>query len=322
MVSKRKFLAASAAAAACAYVGLPVMAAGFPEHELKLVIPFAPGGATDVVFRVISERAEKELGQPVVPMNMGGAGGSRGSTFVHTQKADGYTLLGGHEFLLTTYYGGMVNFGIQEFEPVCTLTFTPMFFSAGKHAPYKTFKEMVAYIKANPGKAVVAMTPASIQYVMWKQAEAAGGFNFDKDVRVVIINGNGPQTKAILGEHVEAATGDLPSHQAYIKDGRLVVLGVANDERLAQLPDVPTMKEQGYDVKFGATRAIFAPTGTPREAVEKIAAAYKIACADPEVIKKITDMGNLMTYKGPDETKALFNEFDKIFAKSLGGQKK
>ncbi len=317
MITKRKFLAACAASAAMSALGMPAFAAGYPDHELKLVIPFAPGGATDVVFRIISERAEKELGKPIVPLNMGGAGGAKGSTFVKEQKADGYTLLGGHEFILTTYYGGMVNFGLDAFEPVCTLTFTPMFFSAGTHAPYKTFREMAAYIKANPGKAVVAMTPASVQYVMWNQAAEAAGFNFDKDVRVVIINGNGPQTKAILGKHVEAATGDVPSHLAYIKDGRLVVLGVANDTRLPQLPDVPTMKEQGYNVKFGVTRAVFAAKGTPRKAIEKVAAAYQKACADPEIIKKIEDLGNIMTYKNPRQTKILFSEFDKTFKKAL-----
>ena len=314
-LTKRQFLAALAASSAS--LAFPALAAGFPEHELKLIIPFAPGGATDVVFRLISERAVRELGKPIVPVNMGGAGGAKGSTFVHEQGADGYTLLGGHEFILTTYYGGMVNFGLDAFEPVCTLTFTPMFFSAGTHAPYKTFKEMVDYIKANPGKAVIAMTPASVQYVMWKQAAAAAGFDFDKDVRTVIINGNGPQTKAILGKHVETATGDVPSHLAYIKDGRLRVLGVANDKRLPQIPDAPTMKEQGYDVQFGVTRALFAKKGTPREAIDKIAAAYKVACSDPEIIKKIEDLGNLMTYKGPADTGALFAGFDKVFAKNL-----
>ena len=317
MITKRKFLAACAASAAISAFGLPATAAGYPDHELKLVIPFAPGGATDIVFRIISERAEKELGKPIVPLNMGGAGGAKGSTFVHEQKADGYTLLGGHEFLLTTYYSGMVNFGLDAFEPVCTLTFTPMFFVSGAHAPYKTFPELVSYIKANPGKAVIAMTPASVQYVMWKMAAAAAGFDFDKDVRTVIINGNGPQNKAILGGHVETCTGDVPSNLAYIKDGRMVVLGLANDTRLPQIPDVPTMKEYGYNVKFGATRAVFAPKGTPREAIEKVAAAYQKACADPEVIKKIEDLGNLVTYKDPAGTAALFNELDSAFKNFL-----
>ena len=317
MITKRNFLAACAASAALGALGLPARAAGYPDRELKLVIPFAPGGATDVVFRIISERAEKELGKPIVPLNMGGAGGAKGSTFVHEQKADGYTLLGGHEFLLTTYYGGMVNFGLDAFEPVCTLTFTPMFFVSGTHAPYKTFTEMVAYIKANPGKAVIAMTPASVQYVMWKQAASAAGFDFDKDVRTVIINGNGPQTKAILGGHVETCTGDVPSNLAYIKDGRMVVLGVANDTRLPQIPDVPTLKELGYNVKFGVTRAVFAAKGTPKVAIHRVAAAYAKACRDPEIIKKIEDLGNLVTYKNPAQTAELFGQFDGAFKKAL-----
>ena len=318
-MQKRTLLQAAASAAFLAVVP-GVHAAGFPEHEMKIIIPFAPGGATDVVFRIISEAAAKALGQPIVPVNMGGAGGSKGSTFVKDQKADGYTLLGGHEFLLTTFYGGMVNFGLDAFEPVCTLTSTPLTISVGAHVPYKTYKEMIEYVKANPGKMIITMTPASLGYVLWKQVAETAGLDLDKSFRTVIINGVGPQTKQILGKHVDATGGDVPSHLEYVKDGRIKLLAVTHDKRLPQIPDVPTARELGYDVVVGATRAVFVPKGTPKAVIEKLADAYKKACSDPAVVKKIEDMGNLMSYKGPAETAEFFGKSDKLFRASLTGK--
>ena len=319
-MQKRTFLAAAASAAFLAAVPCAHAADAFPSHEMKIIIPFAPGGATDVVFRVISEAAEKALGQPIVPVNMGGAGGSKGSTFVKDQPADGYTLLGGHEFLLTTRYGGMVNFGLEAFEPVCTLTSTPLTVSVGAHVPYKTYKEMIAYAKANPGKMIITMTPASLGYVLWKQIAETAGLDLDKNFRTVIINGVGPQTKAILGKHVDATGGDVPSHIEYVKDGRVRLLAVTHDKRLPQIPDVPTARELGFDVVVGATRAVFVPKGTPKAVIEKLAAAYKKACTDPAVVKKIEDMGNLMNFKGPAETAEFFAKSDKVFRASLAGK--
>jgi tripartite-type tricarboxylate transporter receptor subunit TctC len=321
-MQKRTLLAAAMAACALASFNCAQAADAWPAHEIKFVIPFAPGGATDVVFRVISEAAEKELGKPIVPMNMGGAGGSKGSTFVKSQKPDGYTLLGGHEFLMTTKYGGMVDFGLEAFEPVCTLTMTPLTLSAGSHVPYKTYQEMIDFVKANPGKMIITMTPASVGYVFWKQVAEKAGLDVDKSFRTVVINGVGPQTKSILGAHVDATAADVPSHLEYVKDGRIRILAVTHDKRLPQIPDVPTAKEAGYDINLGVTRAIFAPKGTPKEIVDKIADAYKKACSDPAVIKKIEDMGNLMTYMDAAQTAEFFAKQDKVYRDSLLGDKK
>ncbi len=310
--------------AACTLAAVPfAQAAGaWPEKEVKFVIPFAPGGATDIVFRVISEAAEKELGKPIVPMNMGGAGGSKGSTFVKSQKADGYTLLGGHEFLMTTKYGGMVNVGLEAFERVCALTSTPLTISVGSHVPYKTYQEMIDYAKANPGKSIITMTPASVGYVVWKQVTETAGLDLDTAFRTVIINGVGPQTKSILGGHVDATAADVPSHREYVKDGRIRFLAVTHDKRLPQIPDVPTAKELGYDITLGVTRAVFAPKGTPKEVISKLEAAYKKACSDPAVIKKIEDMGSLMMYMDAAQTAAFFDKQDKVYRQSLLGSKK
>ena len=320
-MKKRQFLAACSLALALGSISPSFAAEQFPAREVKLIIPFAPGGATDVVFRVISEAAEAHLGKSIVPMNMGGAGGSKGSTFVKGQKADGYTLLGGHEFMMTTHYGGMVDFGLEAFEPVCTLAATPFTVTAGTHTPYKSYPELIDYVKKNPGKVVLGMTPASVQYVFWSEVARTAGFDMNKAFRVVIINGSGPQVKAILGKHIDMVSGDVPSNIEYVKDGRMQFLAVSNQNRVPQIPNVPTQKELGYDVNLAVTRAVFAPTGTPKDVVDKIAKAYEMACKDPAVIKKIEELGNEMLYLNAQQTKEHFGKLNEIYKAAFAQQK-
>ena len=320
-MKKRQFLAACSLALAFGSISPSFAAEQFPAREVKLIIPFAPGGATDVVFRVISEAAEAHLGKSIVPMNMGGAGGSKGSTFVKGQKADGYTLLGGHEFMMTTHYGGMVDFGLEAFEPVCTLAATPFTVTAGTHTPYKSYPELIDYVKKNPGKVVLGMTPASVQYVFWSEVARTAGFDMNKAFRVVIINGSGPQVKAILGKHIDMVSGDVPSNIEYVKDGRMQFLAVSNQNRVPQIPNVPTQKELGYDVNLAVTRAVFAPKGTPKDVVDKIAKAYEMACKDPAVIKKIEELGNEMLYLNAQQTKEHFGKLNDIYKAAFAQQK-
>ena len=320
-MKKRQFLAACSLALALGSISPSFAAEQFPAREVKLIIPFAPGGATDVVFRVISEAAEAHLGKSIVPMNMGGAGGSKGSTFVKGQKADGYTLLGGHEFMMTTHYGGMVDFGLEAFEPVCTLAATPFTVTAGTHTPYKSYSELIDYVKKNPGKVVLGMTPASVQYVFWSEVARTAGFDMNKAFRVVIINGSGPQVKAILGKHIDMVSGDVPSNIEYVKDGRMQFLAVSNQKRVPQIPNVPTQKELGYDVNLAVTRAVFAPKGTPKDVVDKIAKAYEMACKDPAVIKKIEELGNEMLYLNAQQTKEHFGKLNEIYKAAFAQQK-
>ncbi|MCF0253595.1 MAG: tripartite tricarboxylate transporter substrate binding protein [Duodenibacillus sp.] len=305
-MQKRVLLGGLASAGLLASLPAITIAGGYPEREIKFVIPFSPGGATDLVFRVMSEAAEAKLGKPIIPVNMGGAGGSKGSTYVHEQPADGYTLLGGHEFLLTTHLSGMVKFPWTDFEPVCTLTATPMTITASTSAPFADYKSMVAYIKAHPGQASLTISPASVGYVLFDLVARHSGFDVDKDLRIVISNGNGAQTKLLLGGNVQLNSGDLPSHLEYYRAGRVRLFGVGSEKRLPQIPDVPTFKELGMNFNYAVTRAVFAPKGTPQEIIEKVAAAYKAAADDPKVAKRIEDFGSIVDYRGPAETRAFF----------------
>jgi tripartite-type tricarboxylate transporter receptor subunit TctC len=165
------------------------------------------------------------------------------------------------------------------------------------------------------------MTPASVQYVLWSEVARTAGLDFGKNFRVVIINGSGPQVKALLGKHIDMVSGDVPSNIEYVKDGRMQFLAVSNPERVPQIANVPTQKELGYDVNLAVTRAVFAPKGTPKEVIAKIAKAYEMASKDPAVVKKIEDLGNQMLYLDPQQTKEYFGKLDKIYKSAFEQQK-
>ena len=288
--------------------------AAWPAKEIKLIIPFTPGGATDAIFRVTASGAEKVLGQTLVPVNMGGAGGSKGARFVKESKPDGYTILAGHDFLFTTYYGGLADFNYDAFEPVCLLTMTPNILAVHKDAPFNTFQEMVAYAKANPGKLSLTYSPASTGTLFFETLFETAKVDINL-FRIVSINGTGPQVTNLLGKHVDLVMGNIPSIFEFVKDGRLKMLGVSHDKRLELIPDVPTFKELGMDFSFAVNRFIFVPKGTPREHIAALEKAYAISAKDPEVIKKIDDLGTLVVYKDSAEVAAFLKEQDVMYKK-------
>lgn len=286
--------------------------AAYPEHEAKVVIPFKPGGATDIIYRVTSSAAEGTFGASIVPVNMGGAGGVKGARFVKDAPADGYTLLAGHDFLFTTYYGGLSKFTYQAFEPVCLLTQTPNILTVREGLPFSDFRGMVEYAKQNPGKLSITYSPASTGTLFFEELFRRAGVD-KKLFRVVTINGTGPQIRALLGGHVDIAMGNVPSALEYVKDGKLKLLGVSADKRLDACPDVPTFRELGVDFSYANNRGIFVVKGTSPAVVEKIAAAYKASLDNPETVKKIENLGSMAVYMGPAEFKKFLDDQDIMY---------
>ena len=307
------------AAGAAALSSLPFQAAlasSFPEKEVKLIVPFKPGGATDIIYRVTSEAAVKTFGKPIVIVNMGGAGGSKGARFVKGAPPDGYTALAGHDFLFTTYYGKLSNFQYTAFEPVCLLTQTPNIIVARPGLPFRDFHGLVEYLKKNPGKLTVTYSPASTGTLFFKQVFALAGVP-ESAARVVTINGTGPQIRAVLGGNVDIAMGNVPSALSFAKEKKLVMLAASSEKRLEACPEVPTLKELGVNFTFATNRGVFLPKGAPAEAVEKLAAAYRSALADPGVQKKIRDLGSIPEYKKPRDYAEFLKGQDRLYRESF-----
>ncbi|MCF0254453.1 MAG: tripartite tricarboxylate transporter substrate binding protein [Duodenibacillus sp.] len=308
MLSLKKTALTLALACACCAQAL----AAYPEKEAKIVIPYKPGGATDIIYRVTSSGAEPSFGQSIVPVNQSGAGGVKGARFVKDAPADGYTLLAGHDFLHTTYYGNLSKFSIEAFEPVCLLTQTPNILTIRPGLPFKDFKGMCEYAKANPGKVAISYSPASTGTLFFAELFKRAGVDA-KLFRVVTINGTGPQVTNLLGGHVDAVMGNVPSVLEYAKEGKLIMLGVSADKRLDACPDVPTFKEMGIDFSYANNRGVFAPKGTDKAVVNKIAASYKASLDNPEVSKRIFGLGSIPAYMGPAEYKAFLEGQDALY---------
>ena len=198
---------------------LPAIA-GFPEKEVKLIIPYKPGGATDTIFRVVINKSKKFLGKPIVPINMGGASATKGSRFVKKAKPDGYVILGHHDGISTVYHSGMTDFSFDAFEPICLLTSTPNILTVNYDSPYNSLKDIIDFAKANPGKMNFTFSAGSTSYYFFINLFNKIGADPDW-FRQVPINGTGKQIKSLLGKHVDLVMTNVPSALQYVKEKKL-----------------------------------------------------------------------------------------------------
>lgn len=287
-------VAASAAAAPA-----PASAQEFPAKPINLVIPFGPGGASDLTSRTFVALAPEAIGQPMVIHTRPGGGGAIGSEFVAQAKPDGYTLLVGHtncNSILPALEGR--SKGPDDLVPVARINTSGAIYIAQPTAPFKNFKEMIAWARANPGQLSVstAGTWSAVDF-MWKVIEREHGIK----LRLVSYTGGAEALVALLGGHVQASLLAAPQTLPHIKAGKLRALAYMGHQRHRDLPDVPTSAEQGFDKTMTVFKAIMAPKGTPRPVVEKLAAAFKKMLETPQVVEAIRKLGDDVEYQGPDE---------------------
>jgi tripartite-type tricarboxylate transporter receptor subunit TctC len=274
-------------------------AADFPKKPITLVIPVGAGGSHDLTARAVTSVANQYFGQPIIVELKPGGGGAIGSAMVASAAPDGYTLLfGGTNWSTTLPAVEGRSKGPDDLQAVCRINYSPVMVAARPDAPYKTFKEMIAWAKANPGKLVFGHTgPWGQADLTWKQISKITGI----ETRSVPHNGGGPLTVALLGGHVDVGTNPTTSFMSQIQAGKIRPLAVLDDKRDTDFPDVPTAKEQGVDVSYQLWRAILAPKDTPRPIIEKLAEACKKMVEDKSVVALIKKLGDEVNYLGPDE---------------------
>lgn len=297
-----------------------VEAQEFPVKPVTLVIPFGAGGSHDLTARAVTSVAADYLGQPMLVQLKPGGGGAIASDFVSKAAPDGYTLLFGGSGPNTTLPAieGRSK-GPDDFVAVCRVNYSPAIIVARPDAPYKTFKEMVAWAKSNPGKLVFGNTgPWGAGDLSWKMIIKETGI----ETKNVPYDGGGPALMAILGGHVDVSGLFSAQTLPHIQAGKLRVLAVTDTERDPSLKDIPTCKEQGVNVVYLMWRGVLAPKGTPRGAIDKLAAAFKKMTEDKSVVPMIKRFGDEINFLGPDEfTKVWREEYEtqkelgKIFKK-------
>jgi tripartite-type tricarboxylate transporter receptor subunit TctC len=266
--------------------------APWPDHPIALVVPFAAGGPTDVVARMIAVPMSKSLGQTVTVENAVGAGGTIAATKVARAKPDGYTIFLHHMGMSTApaLYKKLQFDPLKDFEYIGQVVDVPMTLLARRDFPATTFPELEAYLKANGNK--VSLANAGLGAV-----SHLCGLLFMSQVGVelttVPFSGTGPAMNALLGSQVDLLCDQTTQTVPLIKDGRVKVFGVTTLKRLDVLPNVPTLDEQGlkgFEVKVW--HGMYAPKGTPPQVIEKLNAALKVAMQDPDVKRRLTDLSS------------------------------
>jgi len=297
----RKFGAALAALAGAACVAGAAQAADFPNRTLRIIVPYQPGGSTDIVVRKFAELAAPELGQSIIIENKGGAGATMGARTLATATPDGYTLLlsSGSTFTVTPHLMRQMPYTLEDFAPVAAIATVPFAFVVKKDFPARSVAEYVAYAQTHPGKINNATNGQGSMVHLLGELVATG---LRAQVTQVHYKGAAPATMDMIGgivdSNVEALTSALPNVQA----GQYRALAVLSAERQPLMPDVPTFRELGYPSIVGETwYAVFAPAGTPAPVVEKLNAALREITGSTRFAEAMRKLGNEARTSTPAE---------------------
>ena len=277
-------------------------AQSFPTKPIRLIVPFAAGGTTDIIARVISEPMSKALGQQVVVDNKGGAGGIIGATEAARATPDGHTI--SIATVSTTAANPAINKKvgydpIKDFVPVTNIAATPNVIVVNPKFPAKDYKSFVELIKKEPGKHAYASSgTGGIGHMQTELFKSLTGL----DMQHIGYKGAGPALNDVVAGQVPIMFDNLPSALPFIKQGQLRAIVVASSERVKAIGDIPTFKEVGMEpVNRMAYYGILAPKGTPKEIVAKLYDAVQTALKDPAVRKRIEDTGSVVVGNTPEQ---------------------
>lgn len=264
MLTYRNRLQLLTALGTAAFFGSEAQAADYPRRPIELVVPYAPGGGTDLLARAFADAAKTHLDKAIGVVNRTGGGGAVGLSEIMAARPDGYKLGLGTVELAMLPHMGLVRFQADDFLPVARLNVEPAAVTVKANAPWKTLKDYMDYAKANPGKVRVGNSGTG---AIWHLATEALGDKAGVKFNPIPYEGAAPAITALLGGHIEAVGVSASEVHDQVAAGQMRILGVMADERMAIFPDVPTFKENGIDISMGTWRGIFVQKRTPADVV-------------------------------------------------------
>lgn len=293
-------------ALACGALFAAAPAAGqqrFPDKPITMIVPFAAGGAVDVTTRIICEEAEKTLGQKILIVNKAGGGATEGQGFVARAKPDGYTLLAGSSSLVTNTITKNVDYTIDSFETIALYNYDPDVMMVPAGEPYRTIEELMAQAKK---EALSSATSghSTAHHIAYLLLENAAGVKF----KYIHTKGGSEAVPMVAGGHAKTLLGAWGEASSMVSQGKLRPLAVMSKERDARFPDLPTFREKGWNVEYGAWRGFVAPKGLPKEVKDRLTQAF-IAAMNSETVKdRFSKADYTIQVKGPQEFEALIKD--------------
>lgn len=303
--NRRQFIAATALAAGTSLIGLPAWAkAAYPAKPIRFIVPFNPGGATDIVARVLGEAMSKKLGQPIIVENKAGASAMLGTDQVAKSAPDGYNVVLSlsTSLLINQFLYSKMSYNPQkDLLMLSELASAPVTLVVHPSVPANNMQELLAWVKANKSK---------VSYGSWgvgSYAHLGGAYmskTMDADMSHVAYKGEAPMIQELIGGQLQLCFSSAQNTKPFIDSGRLKAIGVTGKTRMNVLPHVPTIFEQGvtddaYAIAGFVGMAL--PAGTPKEVVDTLYAALKEASQDPKVKERMDGAGFLSVFSTPEE---------------------
>lgn len=294
--------------AACSGEDSGASVENYPEREVEMIIPWAPGGGSDIEGRLVAEHVGTHFDESFVVINAPGVGGTVGLEDLMEREADGYSIGQVHEGLLVAYHTDITSINYDDFAPIAAMSASDQILAVSNDLDIDTLEEFVEYGKTNEVR--FGGTVAGIPRVWVEQLGRA----LEIEYNLVGYEGLTEAIQALAGGHIDAAIVDYSSANEFVEAGHMKFLAIGTSERIERLPDVPTFVESGYDMTMSLNRGYVAPADTDPAIIEKLAASFEEAANDPAYVEAVQNVGTEVDFMGPEDYRAHLEEQDAIIS--------